>query len=38
MRLRELLHELQRNKVRDERLAAAKMRSRSSAALLPLTS
>jgi RNA polymerase sigma-70 factor, ECF subfamily len=38
MRLRELLHELQRDKVRDERLAAAKMRSRSSAALLPLTS
>jgi RNA polymerase sigma-70 factor (ECF subfamily) len=38
MRLRELLHELQRDKVRAERLAAAKMRSRSSAALLPLTS
>jgi RNA polymerase sigma-70 factor (ECF subfamily) len=38
MRLRELLHELQRDKARDERLAVAKMRSRSSAGLLPLTS
>jgi RNA polymerase sigma-70 factor, ECF subfamily len=38
MRLRELLHEPQRDKARDERLAAAKLRSRSSAALLPLTS
>jgi RNA polymerase sigma-70 factor, ECF subfamily len=38
MRLRELLHELQRDKVRDERLAAAKLRSRSGSALLPLTS
>jgi RNA polymerase sigma-70 factor, ECF subfamily len=38
MRLRELLHELERDKVRAERLAAAKMRSRSSAALLPVTS
>jgi RNA polymerase sigma-70 factor (ECF subfamily) len=38
MRLRELLHEPQRDKVRAERLAAAKVRSRSSAALLPLTS
>jgi RNA polymerase sigma-70 factor, ECF subfamily len=37
-RLRELLHELQREKSRDERLAAAKLRSRSSSALLPLTS
>jgi len=37
MRLRELLHELQRDKARDERLSAAKMRSRSSAALLRLT-
>ena len=34
MRLRELLHELQREKARDERLAAAKFRSRSSEALL----
>jgi RNA polymerase sigma-70 factor (ECF subfamily) len=34
MRLRELLHELQREKARDERLAAAKSRSRSSEALL----
>jgi RNA polymerase sigma-70 factor (ECF subfamily) len=33
-RLREQLHELQRDKARDERLAAAKMRSRSSEALL----
>ena len=33
-RLRELLHELQREKARDERLAAAKMLSRSSEALL----
>jgi len=38
MRLRELLQELQRDKARDERLSTAKMRSRSSAALLPLTS
>ena len=37
-RLRELLHELQREKARDERLAAAKLRSRSSAALLHRTS
>ena len=37
-RLRELLHELQREKSRDERLAAAKLRSRSNSALLPLTS
>jgi len=37
-RLRELLHELQREKSREERLAAAKLRSRSSSALLPLTS
>ena len=36
MRLRELLREAQRERARDERLAAAKMRSRSSAALLPL--
>jgi RNA polymerase sigma-70 factor, ECF subfamily len=35
-RLRKLLHEPQREKARDERLAAAKLRS--SAALLPLTS
>jgi RNA polymerase sigma-70 factor (ECF subfamily) len=34
MRLRELRHELQREKARDERLAAAKFRSRSSEALL----
>ncbi len=33
-RLREHLHELQRDKARDERLAAAKMRSRSSEASL----
>ena len=33
-RLRELLHELQRDKARDERLAAAKMRTRSSEAPL----
>ena len=38
MRLRELLHEVQREKTRDERLAAAKLRSRSSATLVPLTS
>ncbi len=38
MRLRELLHEVQREKARDERLAAAKLRSRSSATLVPLTS
>jgi RNA polymerase sigma-70 factor, ECF subfamily len=37
-RLRELLHELQREKSRDERLAAAKLHSRSSSALLPLAS
>jgi RNA polymerase sigma-70 factor (ECF subfamily) len=36
MRLRELLHELQREKARDERLAAAKLRSRSSGTLLRL--
>ena len=34
MRLRELLHEVQREKTRDERMAAAKIRSRSSEALL----
>jgi|ERR1700730_9773953 len=34
-RLRELLHELQRGKARDWRFAAAKMRSGSSATLLP---
>jgi RNA polymerase sigma-70 factor, ECF subfamily len=33
-RLRELLHELQRDKARNERLSTAKMRARSSAALL----
>jgi len=38
MRLRDLLHELQRDKARDERLSAAKLRSLSNAALLPLTS
>jgi RNA polymerase sigma-70 factor (ECF subfamily) len=38
MRLRELLHEHQREKARAERLAATKLRSRSSSALLPLTS
>jgi RNA polymerase sigma-70 factor, ECF subfamily len=38
MRLRELLHELQRDKARDERLAAAKLRSGSTSALPPLTS
>jgi RNA polymerase sigma-70 factor (ECF subfamily) len=38
MRLRELLHEIQRDKARDERLSAAKLRSRSSATLVPLTS
>ncbi len=37
MRLRELLHELRREKARDERLAAAKLRSRSSGTLLHLT-
>ena len=37
MRLRELLHELRREKARDERLAAAKVRSRSSGALLHST-
>jgi RNA polymerase sigma-70 factor, ECF subfamily len=37
-RLRKLLHEPQREKARDERLAATKLRSQSSAALLPLTS
>jgi len=37
MRLRELLHEVQREKLRDERLAGRKLRSRSSTALLPLT-
>ncbi|MHB8501611.1 MAG: RNA polymerase sigma factor [Candidatus Acidiferrales bacterium] len=34
MRLRELLHEVQREKTRNERVTAFKMRSRSSAALL----
>ena len=34
-RLRELLHEVQREKIRDERIAAVKMRSRSSEAVLP---
>jgi RNA polymerase sigma-70 factor, ECF subfamily len=38
MRLRELLHELQRDKARDKRLAAAKLRSGSTSALLPRTS
>jgi RNA polymerase sigma-70 factor (ECF subfamily) len=33
-RLRELLHEVQRQKTRDKRMATAKMRSRSSEALL----
>ncbi len=33
-RLRELLHEIQRDKAREQRLAAAKMTSRSSEALL----
>jgi RNA polymerase sigma-70 factor (ECF subfamily) len=33
-RLRDLLHEVQREKARDERMAAVKMRSRSSEALL----
>ncbi len=37
MRLRELLHEVQREEARDERLAGRKMDSRSSTALLPLT-
>jgi RNA polymerase sigma-70 factor (ECF subfamily) len=37
-RLRELLHEHQREKARAERLAATKLRSRSSSALLPITS
>jgi RNA polymerase sigma-70 factor (ECF subfamily) len=37
MRLRELLHEVQREKLRDERLAGRKLRSRSRTALLPLT-
>jgi hypothetical protein len=37
MRLRELLHEVHREKLRDERLAGRKLRSRSSTALLPLT-
>jgi len=36
-RLRELLHELQRDKARDERLAAAKLRSRSTGTSLHLT-
>jgi RNA polymerase sigma-70 factor (ECF subfamily) len=34
MRLREMLHEVQRERTRDERLAAAKMLSRSSEASL----
>jgi RNA polymerase sigma-70 factor, ECF subfamily len=38
MRLRELLHEVQREKARDERLAAAKLRSQPRAAWAPLTS
>jgi heme exporter protein D len=33
-RLRELLHEVQREKARDERMTAVKIRSRSSEALL----
>jgi len=33
-RLRELLHEIQRDKAREQRLAAAKMTSRSSEALV----
>ncbi len=37
MRLRELLHEVQREKLRDERLAGRKLRSRSRTALLPVT-
>ena len=37
MRLRELLHEHQREKARDERLAGRKLGSRSCTALLPLT-
>jgi RNA polymerase sigma-70 factor, ECF subfamily len=37
MRLRELLHELRREKARDERMAAAKLRSRSSGTVLHLT-
>jgi RNA polymerase sigma-70 factor, ECF subfamily len=37
LRLRELLHEVQREKLRDERLAGRKLRPRSSTALLPLT-
>ena len=36
-RLRELLHEVQREKTRDERLAGRKLGSRSCTALLPLT-
>jgi heme exporter protein D len=36
MRLRELLHEVQREKTRDERVTAAKMRSRADEALLVL--
>ncbi len=36
-RLRELLHELQRDKARDERLAGCKLDSRSNTALVPLT-
>ena len=38
MRLRELLHEHQRENARADRLAATKLRSRSNSALLPLTS
>jgi RNA polymerase sigma-70 factor (ECF subfamily) len=37
MRLRELLHEVQREKLLDERLAGRKLRSRSRTALFPLT-
>jgi RNA polymerase sigma-70 factor (ECF subfamily) len=36
-RLRELLHEVQRDKTRDERLAGCKLGSRSNTALVPLT-
>jgi RNA polymerase sigma-70 factor, ECF subfamily len=37
MRLRELLHEVQREKARDERLAERKVGSRSRAGLVPVT-
>jgi hypothetical protein len=36
-RLREELHELQRDRARDERLAGCKLGSRSNTALVPLT-